>query len=79
MQLKFTIKSSFFNEINIIDSEATFEDNSDMDIKVRQTKSRAKETQWKQDLFNSQIHLAGQAHRSKCPCVRYESQFLTRE
>jgi len=48
----------------IVQREATFENNSGMEVKVTQTKSTqafVKETM-KQDMLNSQIHLTSQ-HR----------------
>jgi len=48
MHLNFMMKSSFFNPVSFIEREATFENNSDMEVKLRHKKSpRAflKETQ----------------------------------
>jgi len=55
---------------SIIEREATFANNLDMKVKVTQKQlSRAfvKETQMKQDMLNSQIHLTSQAPRGSLP------------
>jgi len=61
---------------SIIELEATFENNSDMEVKVTQKQlSRAKETQWSKICSTVKFtwqakHRGGDSPRSKCPCVR---------
>jgi len=54
----------------IIERQATFKNNSDMEVKVTQKKiitSVCKGKTLKQDMLNSQIHLTSQAPRGSIP------------
>jgi len=54
----------------IIERKATFENNSDMEVKVTQKTiitSICKGNTMKQDMLNSQIHLTSQAPRGSLP------------
>jgi len=51
----------------IIECEATFENNSDMEVKVRQKQLSRAFVKEEQDMFNSQIHLTSQALRGSLP------------
>jgi len=71
---------------SITEREATFENNSDMEVKVTQKQldlSRAfvKETQWSKTCSTVKStwqakQRGGVSHRSKCPCVRYVCPIL---
>jgi len=69
---------------SIIKRETTFENNSDMEVKVRQKKSSrafVKETQWSKTCSTVKStlqakHRGGVSPRSKCPSVRYVCPIL---